>query len=149
MRRKERIPEFLKLLNWEEFCKTYAIPTATFITEEMVEYWLENYDMRFGQMLINQGVVADGLSLWVKEEEEFLEEQGIATQDFLMWGQNYDVDGNRLPETKHALIKDMNTGHITAILNSFYIRLRPSYATAFISELKRRGEHWEYNPVSP
>jgi hypothetical protein len=144
MRRRERIPIFLGLLNWEVFCETYLLSKDTSLSEETLNYWMENPDLRFGQMLIGQQI-----SLWSKEEDEFLEEQGVPPQDFLEWEQVFDADGNRLPNTKYLFIKDMNSDHIKAVLNSFYPRLRPSYSSAFIGELRRRGDDWSRNEASP
>ncbi len=35
----------------------------------------------------------------------------------LTWGQNFEKDMNRLPQTKWITIKDMTTDHIEAVLN--------------------------------
>lgn len=35
------------------------------------------------------------------------------------WGQNYDKDGNRLSQTKIALLKDLDSNHILGILKYF------------------------------
>lgn len=39
------------------------------------------------------------------------------------WGQNYDKDMNRLPETIRQKLKDLETGHIFNILKNFTERL--------------------------
>lgn len=41
------------------------------------------------------------------------------------WGQNYDENNVRLPETKYVLLKDLTTSHISGILRYFNERLRP------------------------
>ena len=35
----------------------------------------------------------------------------------LKWGQNFDKEGNKLPETKWALIKDLTDSHLDGIIN--------------------------------
>lgn len=39
------------------------------------------------------------------------------------WGKNYDKDKNRLPKTKYALLKNLETGHIFGILKYFTEKL--------------------------
>ena len=50
------------------------------------------------------------------------------------WGRNYNKDGTRLDETEYALLKDLSTDHILAILVYFTERL--SYASKITSEWK-------------
>lgn len=41
------------------------------------------------------------------------------------WGQNYDENNVKLPETKYVLLKDLTTSHISGILRYFTERLEP------------------------
>lgn len=42
-----------------------------------------------------------------------------------IWGQNYDENNVRLPETKYVLLKDLTTSHISGILRYFIEKLSP------------------------
>jgi hypothetical protein len=83
--------------------------------------------------------------LFVHKVLNFLVEQNLAeARETLIWGQNYDADNNLLPYCKPCLIKDMNTGHIEAVLKLFgkhedsVQTLEPIYERAFLEELERR-----------
>lgn len=57
---------------------------------------------------------------------------------YLTWGNNYDKDMNRLPETVWNPIKDMTSDHIQAILDNNYVANNPFYKELFKEELKFR-----------
>ncbi len=68
------------------------------------------------------------------------------------WGRNYNKDGTRLDETEYALLKDLATDHIIAILIFFTERLLvvttdevtsawKAYHLIFLNELKYRYEN--------
>lgn len=66
------------------------------------------------------------------------------------WGRNYNKDGTRLEETEYALLKDLATDHIIAILIYFTERLNyqskinnswKAYHLIFLNELKYRYEN--------
>ena len=52
------------------------------------------------------------------KEEEISKLIKDIREDFT-WGQNFDKDNNRLPETKYQLLKDLSTDHILGILKYF------------------------------
>lgn len=63
------------------------------------------------------------------------------------WGQNYDENNVKLSETKHVLLKDLTTSHISGILRYFTERLRPEQSISkdwiaihliFLYELENR-----------
>ncbi len=58
------------------------------------------------------------------EEGEISELIGDIREQFT-WGQNYDKDMNRLPETKWQKLKDLTTDHIIGIIK--YINDREDY----------------------
>jgi len=58
--------------------------------------------------------------------------------DILEWGNNYDKNMKRLPQTNFIKIKDMNTDHIQAILDGNYCN-NPMYLKVFKDELERRS----------
>ncbi len=159
MRPKERIPIFLKLVNWSELQNRWGISyNHTFFIKTVEKYWLDNYDQRIGQVLINLDLIPDSFNIWSDEESDILKDQGIEPREFLFWGNIYDKDMNRLEKTRQILIKDLNTDHIKAILKMFEDRdnLNPLYKETFLKELELRkrlpgyirgsAQLKEYNP---
>ena len=59
-------------------------------------------------------------------------------RQYLTWGNNYDKDMNRLPETIYNPIKDMTSDHIQAILDGGWTKNNQLYEELFKEELKFR-----------
>ena len=57
---------------------------------------------------------------------------------YLTWGNNYDKDMNRLPETIYNPIMNMTSDHIQAILDGNWAKNNPFYEELFKEELKFR-----------
>ena len=57
---------------------------------------------------------------------------------YLTWGNNYDKDMNRLPETVWNPIMDMTSDHIQAILDGGWAKNNSFYEELFKEELKFR-----------
>jgi len=105
------------------------------------KYWLENQDLRFTQVLINMGYIPNYPGSWYyKEDYDTFMQSGNAPRDVLFWGQNYDRDMERLPETKWLLIRDMIIDHIKAVIAFMGDKLPERYKLAFEEELKTREE---------
>jgi len=126
MRPIERIPIFIKNINYDKLEERWGIDipqtlrNAIFINQNksiIYDYWCKYSDLRFGQMLINLGLVPDKMKIWLDEENNILIDQGCKPREVLLWGRNFDANNNRLPNTEWILIKDMNFHHIKAILN--------------------------------
>ena len=122
MRPKERIPIFLEKVNWDTLQERWNTDISQdlrgyLLTLELKNYWTNNPDLRFGQMLINLELMPDKLRIWNDEESEILADQGLPKREFMFWGSIYDENRNLLPEIKYRLIKDMKIDHIKAILN--------------------------------
>lgn len=64
----------------------------------------------------------------------------LERRKYLKWGNNYDENMNRLPETNWLAIENMNTGHIQTILNGNYTN-NPLYLETFKNELVYRKEN--------
>jgi hypothetical protein len=56
----------------------------------------------------------------------------------LVWGNNYDKDMNRLPETVYNPIMNMTSEHIQAILDGGHVEYNKFYKELFEKELKFR-----------
>lgn len=152
MRPKERIHNFLNLVDYDILEERWniRIPEELRLTinSELVWYWLEWPDLRFGQMLINQGYLPDQMNIWNDEEYNILHDQGTPIREFLLWGKNYNEFKQKLKKTEWVLLKDMTTSHIENILldvkNGKY-QIPIDYMNAFEEELNFRIEHAKVN----
>jgi len=82
--------------------------------EKILNFWLENQDLRFSQILIKLNIISNYSGFWYyKEEYEILLEQNNLARDILFWG-TYGKDGKQ--PLKHILIKDMNLEHLKNVL---------------------------------
>jgi hypothetical protein len=140
MRRPERIPIFLKLVDWLKLSERWNLEKSLAYMPRIARtYWIQNSDQRVGQVLINLNLIPDSLQRWNDEEEWILRDQGIDPREFTFWGNNYDKDMNQLSKTKWNLIKDMSIEHIQAILNGNWAR--GSMKDLFEIELAYRKNH--------
>jgi len=109
MRPKERIKPFLKIIE---------------------DYWKENQDLRFSQVLVNMGIVPNTLGHWYyKEEYETFPDPSI-----MFWG-NRGKSGRA--KLKYISIDKMNTDHIEACLKTQKY-MSSAYRIAMEDELERR-----------
>lgn len=147
MRPKERIPIFLDKINFDYLQKRWDIDLSNevrglIMSEPVRKYWESAPDLRFGQMLINLDYIPDMIAIWMDEDLQILLDQGCEPREVVLWGNNYDVNHNLLPEIRWILIKDMNTDHIKQILkeveNNRY-NLKQSYLDLFRKELQIRN----------
>lgn len=142
MRLKERIPIFLKYVNFDFLEQRWNTDISQelrglILHKTIRNYWLNQPDLRFGQMLINLEYLPDKINLWLDEEKDILDAQGISPRHTMLWGNNYDKDMNILPETIWRPIAEMNTEHIKAILDGGWAK-NPKYKEVFEDELKLR-----------
>lgn len=149
MRPKERLPNFIEKVNWNNLEQRWDIDIPMplrcklYKGGSIYKYWLTYPDLRFGQMLINLGIIPDKLRIWNDEEHTILKDQGLDDREIMFWGRIYDENHNRLPEIQWILIKDMTTTHIEAILRDVKdnkLSCKEEYLHAFINELKIRIE---------
>ena len=76
------------------------------------EEWLQSSDQRFGQLLINLGLVEDDLWTWTREISDYpIPHEHV--REFQTWGK-IDWYTNH----KQILIKDLDFDHIVAILET-------------------------------
>lgn len=150
MRLKERIPLFLEKVDWEQLINDWFPGESSELRVEFIktikanldlirEGWKNNPDLRIGQVLVNNGIIMNIPGMWYYDEErDILFKQGYAYRDILFWGKNFDKDMNRLPKTEWALIKDLETDHIKAILSGGF-STGELYTKVFKDELKLRA----------
>ena len=146
----KRIDRFLELVNNENLLTNIwelpldngdlraVLSLIAVKNKEITEFWKENPDLRYSQVLVNMGIIPNYPGFWYfTEEDEILEQQGLPLSEYMLWGVNFDKDMNRLPETDYRFICDLDTDHIEAILDGQWTKnLR--YIAAFNDELNRR-----------
>ncbi len=130
MRKQERIPIVLDLIDWKHFITDNTHITADSETlpklieniehniEHIRKHWLNSPDLRLGQLLINEGFLPNYMMLWLCEENDWLIlNEYCKYEDINFWGSNYDKNMVKLPETKYKLLKDLDDAHISAIID--------------------------------
>ena len=151
MRQVERIDIILKVLDIKQFLIDIGIPwreadkcdiSVIDDWECFVDQWKLNADLRLTQALISFGHLPNIPGFWYyKEEDDYCIEKGLLkVEDVKFWGQNYDKNNKRLPETKYILLKDLTTDHIKGILKYFKDnlgRLPTTYKKYFEDRMKK------------
>lgn len=145
MRPIERIDNFLAKVDWFKLVHRWNIDNFDEVLlnhfNKIVEYWKSNPDQRFGQVLINLGLVQDKLNIWTDEESDILIGQGIPPREVYFWTSRFDKEGNLLEVPKTKLIKDLDTEHLVAIIAWFKDRLRKA-PDIITEELKFRNGNY-------
>jgi len=80
----------------------------------LTKEWKQSPDLRFGQLLINKGLVEDSLGTWNAEISDYLIPHEIMRK-IQTWG---TLGKDRKSERKYIFIKDLDTDHIKAILKT-------------------------------
>lgn len=128
MRNEKRIEIVLKNIPWDKFieqnCQVSDKALETIVIKvkdnlpAIEKLWREWPDYRLGQLLINEGYVPDTTRMYNVEEDNWLINNGILKiEDIKFWGSNYDVNMTKLPKTNYKLLKDLEDGHIAAIID--------------------------------
>lgn len=86
----------------------------------LFEFWKQNPDLRFTQLLINTGILPNFPGFWyyLEDEELFIKAGLLKPRDIYFWGINYDIKNKKLKNTKYKLIKDLDTDHIKVLVNN-------------------------------
>lgn len=155
MRNPQRIDIVLSKINFDQFILSNSNNLTAQSAEILAEKiegdidkirteWRKYPDLRLGQLLIIKGYVPDNYRMFNVEEDDWMIENGICSiQDIKFWGNNYDINRNRLTETVYILLKDMNDGHVQAIIDledSGMMRVRKDYLDYFKSRLVKDGK---------
>lgn len=112
---------------------------------EINAYWRKYPLHGVDQALFTKGLFNGVSAEWVERGcVDWLIDSGhIEPREILFWGQNLDVDGNKLEHTKWRLIKNMTRSHINAIIKDHEegsIKVTEGYLRAFKSEIQKRNE---------
>ena len=142
MRPIERIDNFLEKVDWnklEERWKCKLPVQQELANAEM--YWLENPDQRFGQVLINLGLIPDG-GAWNDEETTILEAQGLPPEEYLFWTSHYDEHEKELDKPITRLVANLEPRYILRIKEYFFkkhISLPAILSEAFYNVLAKHA----------
>jgi len=110
-----------------------------------VHDYKDDEDNEGNYVMIDGGFSYNRYSGELKEDE--IKNLMSDIRETFTWGQNYDENNVKLPETKHVLLKDLTTSHISGILRYFTERLKPEQSIAkdwiaihliFLYELENR-----------
>ncbi len=136
MRNKNRIPIILKLLFQNKILSKFLgdYPENKYIkcgyakrlheNWDLIEKtWLENPDLRFGQLLCVLRLVPDidiENHIWNIEEDDWLINNNyLQFEDVKFWGSIYNEHNVRQEEVKFILLKDLTDSHIEGIIKWF------------------------------
>lgn len=130
MRNPNRIPICLNfLLNddiLKKFLNTFSNKLLDNVMEnydEIKQTWLENPDLRFGQLLCNLRLIPDidiENHIWNIEEDDWLIKNDYCNfEDIKFWGVNYYKNGKKRKSVKYKLLRDLDLEHIKNIIKFF------------------------------
>ncbi len=155
MRNKKRIEIVLEKIDWKKFIQDNCGELTEFVINEFVQhlinntqgiknFWLNNPDLRLGQLLINEGYLPDYPKLYHVEEVQWLIDNKLCkVEEIRFWGKTRDKFKNKLLQTEYILLKDLDDAHISAILDwcdEHNIKIEKDYKEYFeqrITELKK------------
>ena len=110
-----------------------------------VHDYKDDEDSEGNYVMIDGGFSYNRYSGELKEDE--IKNLMSDIRETFTWGQNYDENNVKLPETRHVLLKDLTTSHISGILRYFTEKLKPEQNIAkdwiaihliFLYELENR-----------
>jgi len=81
--------------------------------EWLTKEWEAHPDYRFGQFLINYGIIPDGMAMWQTDISDYEFEHEVA-REIITWGVLCEYKCER----KYVLIKDLETDHIKNIIKT-------------------------------
>ena len=131
MRAIERIPIFLKYIDWNKLLFDFKIfkyqddiDKIYFRIKRMEDVieqtWLDNPDWRITQVLVNLKLIPNKPGNWYyKEDESWLKLQRVDPREYMMWKTRFDDKGKLLPKPVINFIKDLKTDHIQNILKDY------------------------------
>ncbi len=108
-----------------------------------IDYWKDNPDLRFGQLMVNAGF-NEFEPIYNREEKEILMMCGYSEIESTMWGSNYSEDGSRRDTTLFRFIDELDTTHLFTMLQEAEMKKRfysIHMLSLFSEELSNRGHH--------
>lgn len=149
MRAAQRIPLFLSrvkivelLLKLEADAKDIEKLLEIIQSDEFKDYWMNNQDLRFGQLLYNMGYLVFN-KVYSYEEHEILNEYcGYSLPESHIWASNYNEDGSLRPDPVYRFIDELDDKHLATMVEEANVGRRyynPAMVDIFCEELHRRG----------
>jgi hypothetical protein len=155
MRPKERIPIFMKFIkvgcNLDKLIKDiYKLPFKKKKRKKVIEsikenfdlieeYWLNNYDLRFSQVLVSLRFIDNFVGFWFYlESYEILNQLSIPEREYYLWKSILNEKMERLNTPKIQPIKDLTTEHIKSILEGGFVDSIPKHKRILQEELNLR-----------
>lgn len=84
--------------------------------EEIKKFWLDNPDLRFGQMMFNLGFnVLE--PLYHLEENQVLKKCGFSDSESIGWLSYLNEYGDMLPTPKYRYVSDLGTDHLKKMVD--------------------------------
>lgn len=148
MRNIQRIPIVLNKIDWRLFIKDNVdnlnesqlnLLTNKIINniEDIKNKWLKSPNYNLGQLLIIENYLPENNNLLKLNETEWLITNNLCKfEEINFWNRMRDKKGNRLPEVQMILLKDLESSHISAILDyclEMNINLNKDYKKYFES----------------
>ncbi len=81
-------------------------------------YWIQNPDQRFGQVLFNLGLSDDSMYN-VEEDDWLISKKYCKVEDIKFWTSYLDENNQRLTVPRKKLLKDLDIDHIRNIIKFF------------------------------
>ncbi len=148
MRPIERIPIFIKLIDWKDLLvnifrlykkdQKELDKVLNYINDnidEITDFWKECQDLRISQVLVSMNIIPNSSGMWYyMEEDDILLQQGNNLADILLWG-TFGKSGK--DPFKRIPISSMTTDHIQACLDNVP-NIHPKYIQTMKKELKDR-----------
>ena len=127
MRNEKRIPIVLELMlnkdilsNFLNNKSLHILNKITNNCDEIKKFWLENPDLRFGQLLCNLRLIPNidmENHIWNIEEDNWLiDNYYCKLEDIKFWDVNFYKNGKKRKKIKYVLLKDLRTDHIINII---------------------------------
>lgn len=110
-------------------------------SDSFLNFWENNYDLRFTQLLCNNNYILFE-PLYNKEEKDLLMMCGYTETESTLWGSNYGDDGLQLKETKYSFIDELDDLHLRKMISEANNKDRlysPDMLKLFEKELHDRG----------
>ena len=155
---KQRIPLFLARLDIEKLVlklwhttedkedSGYRIDLQIIIEtvrdKDFEELWINNPDLRFGQLMVNEGFNIFDAIYNLEESDILVEYCGLSRPESYIWGSNYNEDGSMRQETLYRFIDELDDKHLATMVDEanggdrYY---SPNMVDIFVEELHRRG----------
>lgn len=114
-----------------------------YISSPLLEdLWTNNPDLRFGQLMVNEGFNIFDAIYHLEESDILVEYCGLSHPESHIWGSNYNEDGGVREKTLYRFIDELDDKHLSTMVDEANAGSRyynPTMVDIFCEELHRRG----------